>query len=465
MTEMPAHSGVFSPFGLSADETAAASTLAVLLAAATAGTSRLPAAVAPPGTTDLAAALGARMSETGAKAWTTIDGRGLGGLREPEAPLRVETAGALVPLCGLLAGHPLTAVVTGAALPAGLAALLEGCGATVMAAGTGTPVTLRGRARPMAPSAPEDPTAEPWPLALARLCVGLTAPGHTSAPLPPGLAAVVADLLAAFAVPVAVAPAGARVRLTVTGESETTAAALAANWPATPAWLGDWSDGAPSLVVAIDGPAAAGKGTLARALAVRLGLAYLDTGLLYRATGWAVRRAGGDPDDPAAAERAARALSPSDLSNPDLRGEAAGDAASRVAAMPAVRAALLDFQRAFAAKPPAGTAGAVLDGRDIGTVVCPGAPVKLFVTASPEARAHRRFLELRARGLEVIESRVLQDMKDRDARDSSRGVAPLVAADDAVVLDTTDLDQDGALAAALVLAGARARGACGSSSD
>ncbi len=203
------------------------------------------------------------------------------------------------------------------------------------------------------------------------------------------------------------------------------------------------------MIIAIDGPAAAGKGTLARALAERLNLAYLDTGLLYRATGWAVLRAGGDPADPAAAEAAARALSADALDNPDLRGEEAGAAASKVAAIPAVRAALLDFQRAFAAAPPPGRDGAVLDGRDIGTVVCPEAEYKLFVTARLETRAHRRFLELRDKGVDVIESRVLHDMVDRDARDSSRSVAPLVPAANAFVLDTSDLGATDALAAAL----------------
>jgi len=203
------------------------------------------------------------------------------------------------------------------------------------------------------------------------------------------------------------------------------------------------------MIIAIDGPAAAGKGTLARALAERLNLAYLDTGLLYRATGMAVLRAGGDPADPGAAEAAARALTAEDLDNPDLRGEDAGGAASKVAAVPAVRAALLDFQRAFAASPPSGRDGAVLDGRDIGTVVCPDAKYKLFVTASVETRAHRRFLELRDKGVDVIESRVLHDMVDRDARDSSRSVAPLVPAADAFVLDTSALTVTDALAAAL----------------
>lgn len=209
----------------------------------------------------------------------------------------------------------------------------------------------------------------------------------------------------------------------------------------------------PSLVVAIDGPAAAGKGTLARRLAETLSLAYLDTGSIYRAVGISVLRVGGDPADPQAAARAARALTPDSLQtlqqDPLLRSEDGGRAASLVAAQPDVRAALLDFQRAFAATPPAGAKGAVLDGRDIGTVVCPDAPVKLFVTASVEERARRRAKELRERGEEGIEFRVLQDMKERDERDQARSVAPLRPAEDAYVLDTSDLDADAAFTRAL----------------
>lgn len=201
-------------------------------------------------------------------------------------------------------------------------------------------------------------------------------------------------------------------------------------------------------VIAIDGPAAAGKGTLARRLATQLGFDFLDTGLLYRATGLGLSRAGGDPADHAAAAAAARALRPEDLADPELRREAVGGLASAVAAIPGVRAALLDFQRGFARNPPGGR-GAVLDGRDIGTVVCPGAPAKLFVTASTEERARRRFRELRERDAGVIYERVLQDMMDRDARDSQRQTAPLVPADDAFVLDTTTLGADAAFEAAL----------------
>lgn len=207
-------------------------------------------------------------------------------------------------------------------------------------------------------------------------------------------------------------------------------------------------DGTP-VVIAVDGPAAAGKGTLARRLAAHLGYAYLDTGLIYRAVGRRVLDAGEVPGNEAAAVAAARSLSPSDLDRPGLRSEEAGEAASVVAAMPAVRTALLEFQRRFAAAPPAGFAGAILDGRDIGTVVCPGAPVKLYVTASAEERARRRHKELLEAGVKSIYARVLADVIARDERDSGRSVAPLRPAENAVVLDTTSLDADAAFAAAL----------------
>jgi cytidylate kinase len=200
------------------------------------------------------------------------------------------------------------------------------------------------------------------------------------------------------------------------------------------------------LVIAVDGPAAAGKGTLARGLAHALGLPHLDTGLLYRAVGRLVLDAGADPRDVSAAEAAARALRPDDLARGDLRGPDADAAASAVAAIPGVRAALLDFQRRFAAE-----RGAVLDGRDIGTVVCPDAPVKLFVTASPEARAERRWRELLARGVVASLREVAAEMAARDAQDSGRATAPLRAAPDAVVLDTSALDAPAALAAALAV--------------
>ena len=196
------------------------------------------------------------------------------------------------------------------------------------------------------------------------------------------------------------------------------------------------------LVVAIDGPAASGKGTLARRLAERFGFAHLDTGKLYRATALLVLDAGTDPADPEAAAAAARNVEPQMLSDPRLSSEAVSNASSVVAAISEVRAALLEMQREFAAHPPSPARGAVLDGRDIGTAVWPDASVKLFVTASPEARAERRVRELRGRGAAVIYGDVLQDMKERDARDSMRRVAPLAAAPDAVIIDTTRLDAD-----------------------
>lgn len=196
------------------------------------------------------------------------------------------------------------------------------------------------------------------------------------------------------------------------------------------------------LIIAIDGPAASGKGTLARRVAERFGLAHLDTGKLYRATALGVIEAGGDPIDPVAAEKAAHSLDFSGLSDPRLLQEDVAVVSSVVAAIPAVRAALLDAQRRFARHPPAPAKGAVLDGRDIGTVVCPDATVKLFLVASAESRAERRVKELRQSGAAAIYNDVLQDMRERDARDSERRVAPLAAAPDAITIDTTLLDAD-----------------------
>lgn len=198
----------------------------------------------------------------------------------------------------------------------------------------------------------------------------------------------------------------------------------------------------PPFVVAIDGPAAAGKGTLARRLAERFGFGHLDTGRLYRATAFLLLEVGGDPADPGAAQAAAHRVDPALLADPRLSDEAITRASAIVAAIPAVREALLQVQHDFASHPLAPARGAVLDGRDIGTVVCPDAAVKLFVTASPEARAERRAKELRQRGSAAIYDDVLRDMKERDARDSGRRVAPLAAAPDAVTIDTTGLDAD-----------------------
>lgn len=194
------------------------------------------------------------------------------------------------------------------------------------------------------------------------------------------------------------------------------------------------------MIIAIDGPAASGKGTLAVRIAVHFGLAHLDTGLLYRAVARDVRRSGGALEDEGAAIRAAQELDSATLDDPALRGVGAGEAASIVARIPDVRAALLEFQRAFARKPP----GAVLDGRDIGTVVCPDADIKIFVTASPEVRARRRHLERLGRGESVTSEGVLADIRRRDERDAGRQAAPMRPAADAVLLDTSNLDIEAA---------------------
>lgn len=199
------------------------------------------------------------------------------------------------------------------------------------------------------------------------------------------------------------------------------------------------------LVIAVDGPAASGKGTVAARLAAHYGLPYLDTGLLYRAVGRGVIAAHGSLEDAGLAEEVARALNTEAVvASDDLTGRGAGEAASRVASHPGVRAALLDLQRAFAAQP----GGAVLDGRDIGTVIAPDAPAKLFVTASAEVRARRRWLQLTSRGEAIAFEEMLEDILRRDARDAGRGAAPMVQADDAVLLDTSDLDIEAAFDAA-----------------
>jgi cytidylate kinase len=197
-------------------------------------------------------------------------------------------------------------------------------------------------------------------------------------------------------------------------------------------------------VIAIDGPAAAGKGTLARRLATHLGLPYLDTGLLYRAVARRVLNAGHLPADPREAIAAAEKLLPADLRRSDLRTPDVDQTAASVAAIPGVRAALLEFQRGFGS-----AQGAVLDGRDIGTIIFPNAAAKFFVTASVEARAERRWKELQQKGVDISLQSVLDDMKARDAADESRAAAPLVPAKDAVRLDTTRMNADEAFAAAL----------------
>ena len=201
------------------------------------------------------------------------------------------------------------------------------------------------------------------------------------------------------------------------------------------------------MIIAVDGPAAAGKGTIARALAKHFGFHFLDTGALYRMVGLAAIRAGGEPITTPAAIAAALSLDPTSFTDAELRTEKVGAAASIVAVIPEVRAALLEFQRSFAKKPP----GAVLDGRDIGTVVCPDAHAKLFITASAEVRARRRQMELGATDYEAV----LADIRARDERDSQRATAPLVAAKDAVTLDTSEMDIDAAVAAAVAAVAAR----------
>ncbi len=203
------------------------------------------------------------------------------------------------------------------------------------------------------------------------------------------------------------------------------------------------------MIIAIDGAAGTGKGTLAKRLAGHLGMAHLDTGALYRAVGLTVLQAGGDPSDAASATKIAQNLDVSVLESPELRSETTGAAASKVAAIPAVREALFDFQRRFATQPPGGAAGAVLDGRDVGTVICPDANAKFYLDASLDERVGRRVKELRERGLPAISSAVRQEMQDRDARDASRAIAPLKPADDAFILDTTGLDADAVFERAL----------------
>ena len=208
------------------------------------------------------------------------------------------------------------------------------------------------------------------------------------------------------------------------------------------------------LVIAVDGPAASGKGTVAAGLALAYGLPYLDTGLLYRAVGVLMQRAGHGLDDEAAASAQAHMLTADLLSDPGFRTRAAGEAASRVAVYPRVRDALLEFQRTFAGQED----GAVLDGRDIGTVIAPDAPAKLYVTATPQVRAARRWKQLSAQGEAVELAEVLEDIGRRDARDGGRDTAPMTRAPDAVLLDTSEMTiEQAADAARRIVEAARAR--------
>lgn len=199
------------------------------------------------------------------------------------------------------------------------------------------------------------------------------------------------------------------------------------------------------MIIAVDGPSAAGKGTVARAIARQLGYHFLDTGSLYRMVGLAMLKAGKSGDDEASATTFAKTLDPASVRQEELRNENVAAMASKVAAIPAVRQALLDYQRQFAQKKP----GAVLDGRDIGTVVCPDADLKLFVTASTEVRAKRRYDELKALGQKVEYQSVLEDVMARDERDAIRSTAPTRPADDAILIDTSDLTREEVLGAVM----------------
>ncbi|MGH6827865.1 MAG: (d)CMP kinase [Rhizomicrobium sp.] len=214
-----------------------------------------------------------------------------------------------------------------------------------------------------------------------------------------------------------------------------------------------------SVVIAVDGTAASGKGTLAKRLARHFGFAHLDSGALYRLTALAVLEAKGDPGNAMNAVRGAQAMDLSRAGDPQIRSDVVGRAASQVAAIREVREALLDFQRAFLAQPPGASPGAVMDGRDIGTVICPDAVAKLYVDARPELRAHRRWLELRAFGIERNERELLAELNARDMADKTRPISPLKQASDAPLLDTSDLGIDAAFAAALALVFPKVEGA------
>jgi cytidylate kinase len=214
-----------------------------------------------------------------------------------------------------------------------------------------------------------------------------------------------------------------------------------------------------SIVIAVDGTAASGKGTLAKRLAQHFGFAHLDSGALYRLTALAVLEAGGDPKNETDALKGAQTIDFTLAGDPRIRSDTVGQAASHVAAIPAVRQALMEFQQNFLAHPPGGSPGAVMDGRDIGTVICPTATAKLYVDARPEIRARRRWTELKNMGFRRAEQDVLAELNTRDAADKSRPVAPLKQAPDADLLDTSDLGIDAAFAAALALVSPKVNGA------
>lgn len=204
-------------------------------------------------------------------------------------------------------------------------------------------------------------------------------------------------------------------------------------------------------VIAIDGPAASGKGTLARNIAKNLNFAHLDTGALYRAVGFAVLDQNGDPENEQQALTAAQSLKSEDCANPRLKDDDVGQAASKVASIAAVRNILLDLQRSFASNPPPPAKGAILDGRDIGTVICPNADIKLFIEAKTEIRAERRLKELQSRGKPATYEAVLKDMRERDTRDQGRQTAPMMPADDALIIDTGHLTAEEAFNKAMAL--------------
>jgi cytidylate kinase len=214
-----------------------------------------------------------------------------------------------------------------------------------------------------------------------------------------------------------------------------------------------------SIVIAVDGTAASGKGTLAKKLAQHYGFAHLDSGALYRLAAFSVLENKGDPKSEADALRGAQTIDFNLAGDLRIRTDIVGQAASHVAAIPAVRAALLDFQREFLAHPPGGSPGAVMDGRDIGTVICPTATAKLYVDARPEIRARRRWQELKSMGIRRGEADLLKELNARDAADKSRPISPLVQAPDAALLDTSDLGIDAAFAAALALVSLKVEGA------